>query len=182
MTWLAIRIGLGLVWSRLRSAGAWVSANPFVAVCCALAVLCLLCWHEWSVKSRQVAQLTAEIARFHEAQSRAAEIAQAALHHQEAAYILKAKEADDAYQIKLVDADLRARTYIAAHRVERLRADGASGAGTAPAGTESLPAESGNRSGAAADMVAVTPSDIEVCTTNTRRLQSVRDWAVSLNQ
>lgn len=182
MSWLAIRIGLSLVWGRLRSARAWVSANPLVVVCCAQALFCALCWHEWSVKARQSARLTAEISRFHDAQGRAADIAREALHHQEAVYLQKAKEADDAYQIKLADADLRARAYIASHRVDGLRADGARGTGPAAARSESHPAESGDRSGADTDMVAVTAGDIEVCTTNTRRLQAVHDWAVGLGQ
>ena len=179
MNWLAVRIGARILWGRLRSAGAWLSTHPLVAICCAMALLCLLSWHEWSVKARQVARLTAEIARFHDAQAQAADIAQEALHHQEAVYLQKAKETDDAYQAQLADARTATDRYIAAHRV---RADSAGGPGPAPATAEGQSAQSGNRSGASPDMVAVTAPDIEVCTVNTKRLEAVREWAVSLGQ
>ena len=182
MSWLVLRLGLGVVWGRFRSAGALILSNPFAAVCCGLVIVCMLCWHELSVKSRQVARLTAEIVQFHDAQSRATEIAQEALHHQEMVYQQQAKEADDAYQSKLADADARVSAYIASHRVDGVRTDSASGPSATPAPAKGDSAKGGDGPGGDPDMVAVMPHDIEVCTVNTRRLQAVRDWAVSLGQ
>ena len=63
MTWLAIKLLLGGWLGRLRAAlgafGAWAARNPASAVCLALGALCALFWHEWAVKDRDVARLTA---------------------------------------------------------------------------------------------------------------------------
>lgn len=63
MTWLAIKLLLGGWLGRLRAflaaAAGWATRNPAWALCAALAVLCALCWHEWAVKDRAVATLTA---------------------------------------------------------------------------------------------------------------------------
>ena len=65
-------IGLGWAWLLLRLSGwakalggalkaaaDWAARNPAWALSAALAALCLLCWHEWEVKARQVSTLNA---------------------------------------------------------------------------------------------------------------------------
>lgn len=182
MTWLAIKLLLGGWLGRLRAAlstlAAWAGRNPAWALCIALTALCGVCWHEWSVKARQVEHLTSEIAQFRDAQAQATAIAQQALRHQEAAYIAKAQEADHAYQTQLAAAQSSADRYIASHRV---RASGGAGsAGSAIASPQGSSAQSGDGPGTEPDMVAVTAGDIQVCTTNTQRLEAVHDWALSL--
>lgn len=182
----ALLLRLALAWGRIKAglaaAAAWAAKNPLLALCAVLTGACLLEWHEWSIKAKQVAHLSAEIVQFRDAQARAAELAQEALHHQEAVYLQKAKDADDAYQSKLADADARTRAYIASHRLDGLRADSAGAAGQPPASTPGGSSQGGNGSGAAPELVAVTAADIEICTVNTQRLQAVHDWALGLNQ
>lgn len=184
MTWLMIKLLLGGLWGRLRAAGATlgavVSRNPLLALCGALALLCALFWHEWAVKARQVEHLTQTIAQFRDAQAKATQAAQDALHKQEAAYQAKAKEADDEYRTSLADARARADAYIRSHSVVGLRADGAGAARATPAAAEGDTSGSPDRSSPAPDMVVVSAGDIQVCTINTQRLQAAHDWAVTL--
>ena len=143
-----------------------------------IAVLSLLCWH---FQSRAVANADAvrtQAAQFKDAQKAAQIIAQEALHHQEAVYQAKAKDADNAYQVSLAAAQSAADRYIALHRVRPATAAGDAGATVASA--EGHAPEGGNGPGAAPDMVAVTAGDIQVCTVNTQRLEAVRDWALGL--
>lgn len=186
MIGLAIRALLGGLWGRLWAFFSGALAFTLrVQVPLLVPLLCgavaLFTAHGWHGETRLVEQLRAQAAQFAEAQKRAGELAQEALHHQEALYQQKAKEADDAYHSSLASADARAAAYIAAHRIDRVRPGGASSAGATASPAQSAGTQGGDGPGAAADLVAVTPADIEVCTINTKRLQAVRDWALSLN-
>lgn len=179
MTWIILR-ALGLLGSLRSAVGAlvaWAGRNPAWALCAALAAVCGLLWHEWSVKAGQVKHLASEIAQFRDAQAQATAIAQQALRHQEAVYQQKATEADHAYQTQLAAAQSAADRYIAGHR---LRADGASGASSTPASAQGSNPASPDRPDNHADMVAVSADDINACTVNSTRLQAARDWALGL--
>jgi hypothetical protein len=149
----------------------------------ALAALCGLLWHERDVKAGQVAHLTAQAAEFRAAQVEAGRLAADALRHQEAVYQAKAQETDNAYKLAFIDAGKKADAYIAAHTIRsRVRSSaGQSDASATPAGAESGSAQGGDGPSSQADLVAVTAGDIQVCTTNTQRLEAVRDWALGLN-
>jgi hypothetical protein len=57
---LSIWARIGSVVTRIATAVAgWAERNPAWGACIALALLCALFWHEWSVKARQVAQMAA---------------------------------------------------------------------------------------------------------------------------
>lgn len=182
MIWVAIRLLLGACGARIRFLAAAAVRNPSFALSGVLALVCAFLWHGWAAEQRKANRLGQQVSQMEDAQAKAAALASAALIQQETVYRQKAKETDDAYQSKLADADARARAYIAAHRVDGVREDDPRGAGnSAPASARNGPG-SGDRSGEIADMVAVTPGDIAICTENTRRLQAVHDWASTLGR
>jgi len=121
----------------------------------------------------------AQEAAYVAAQAIAAQKAQAALVAAETAYRSKANEADQAFQSKLADARRLADAYVSLHRVRA--ASGRAASGTV-ASAESDRAGSPDRADQATDMVAVTASDIQVCTDNTLRLEAAREWALSLTK
>lgn len=94
----------------------------------------------------------------------------------EARYKDLAHEADEQVQRAQVDAMAATERYIAAHRVRG--GQGGVSAPVAPADDHS--AGSGDSASAAPELVAVSDEDIRICTTNTIRLEAVRDWAISL--
>lgn len=73
-----------------------------------------------------------------------------------------------------------AERYIALHRVRNQAA--ASQTGGAATAAEDHGAPSGNNSGSApvVDEVTVNADDVRICTTNTTRLEAVRQWATEL--
>ncbi|WP_069338316.1 hypothetical protein [Sphingobium yanoikuyae] len=92
----------------------------------------------------------------------------------------EAHAADHKHETELAAANAAAERYIRDNRLLQQAVDrGASGeVGGAAQGDG---AQGGNRSGEAADLVAVTADDVRICTENTRRLIDVRDWALGLN-
>lgn len=117
------------------------------------------------------------------AQSLALERAQTAKAKAEQEYHDLAEETDEKLEQARESAMDAAERYIAAHRV-RPQAAGSPGSGSAAAAGD-YGTESGDGPGAAPilasrDFVTVTPDDIRVCTENTVRLESVREWALGL--
>lgn len=94
----------------------------------------------------------------------------------EAKYKELAHEADEQVERAQVDAAASAERYIAANRVRRNQG----GVSTAPA----APGDSGSGGSYSAsgspELVAVSESDIRICTTNTIRLEAARQWGLSL--
>jgi len=128
----------------------------------------------------RIASLRGSLAEIQAAQKVAEYRAIAAKAEAERKYAEKAKEIDREHQAELADASARADRYITANRVQ-CPSVGSQGSG-AIAATEDHSAAGGDGSGSTAivDAVAVDAEDIRICTTNTARLQSVREWAASL--
>ena len=146
----------------------WAGRNPAWALCIALAALCGVCWHEWSVKAHQVEHLSSEIAQFREAQAAAAATAREALHHQEQVYQAKAQDADHAYQTQLAAAQSAADRYIAGHRVQ-----------SAPTAAENNGA--GVPPGMPTDAVVVPASDVQTCSAAVTYGLKARDFVLSIS-
>lgn len=97
----------------------------------------------------------------------------------EAEYQEKAREADQKHRAELSQAMAAAERHIAAHRVLR-QAGGGSASGGACSSAENDGPTGADRSGADAELVAVTADDVRICTVNTQRLLDGREWAVGL--
>jgi hypothetical protein len=108
-------------------------------------------------------------------QNTAAQKAQKAAY--EARYKDLAHDADK--QVERAQSDALAATdrYIAAHRVRRDE----SGVSAPVAAASDSGAGSSDGASPAPELVAVGEEDIRICTTNTIRLEAVRDWALSLS-
>jgi len=118
----------------------------------------------------------ADRASYVNAQAQAAAIAQEALRAAESRYRRNADNADKIYAASVSDARSRAAAYI-----DRMRIKTAAGsASPALASAEGGSAGSADRPSGAPDLVAVTAADVEICTTNTTRLQAAHDWALGL--
>lgn len=125
--------------------------------------------------------------RYALAQIEAAQKARAYRLAEEARYRAKAERTDTEHAKDLETALAAARRYATANRRAPvgLRPEGApavSPSGRAGTGAENHRAESGDGSGGAAQLVAVTEDDLRICTVNTTRLQSVREWAQELQE
>jgi hypothetical protein len=178
--WLAIK-AFGL-WKRvgagLTKLARWAERNPLLAALLIVTGIAAFEWHELDVRGRTIAKLTAENASFVQAQATATQIAQQALHHQEAVYQAKATEADSAYQAQLADAHSAADRYIAAHRVRAEAFAGSAGASVAPAKSVGPDLSSILPT----DAVVVSQSDLQACTGATSYAVSAHNWAASLDQ
>lgn len=119
------------------------------------------------------------IERVRTAQLQAEARARAALAAQEAAYRTLARKADDDSQTRLVDAQRRAVAFAAANRVVCPQSARGAPSGPSPAASGGS-ARSGDRASVPAELVAVPERDVLICTTNTTRLEAVRQWALSL--
>lgn len=96
----------------------------------------------------------------------------------EQTYRDKAKEADENAQEALSGAMDAAERHIAANRVQ-CPGNRSGVVGPAPdAGSDSASGDNG--SSGAPELVAVTPDDVRICTTNTIRLEAARAWAQRL--
>lgn len=147
-----------------------------IAAAVAVFGLIVASWHYRGAYHAEKALRRADRAAYTQAQAEATRIAQEALRHQEHIYVTKAQETDHEHQVALTDARSRAADYIG-----RMRIKAAPGAASpAIASAESGGAQGAGRSGAEADMVAVTAGDIDVCTINTVRLDAAREWALGL--
>ena len=103
---------------------------------------------------------------------------EAAIKAHEDHYRNLAQEADDNAEQALSTAMDAAERHIAANRV---RCPGNRGSVERPAANpEGGSAGGGDGPGAAAELVAVTPDDVRICTTNTIRLEAAREWGLNL--
>ena len=163
--------------------------RPYQLGAAGIAILAAAIW-VWRIDSLRAshkadaANVRREYALFREqveAKSTQALIAQKAVNAaQEQKWKEKADVADQKHETELAAANAAAERYIRDNRLLRQAVDrGASGeAGGAAQGDG---AQGSDRSGAEADLVAVTADDVRICTENTRRLIDVRDWALGLN-
>ena len=186
MTWLAIKLLFGgalkRLWGWLGSVFTFVREKPALAAIVLLAGLSGWLWYTRGEARDQrdaaVAGRAADRTAYVQAQAEAHRLALAAKAATEARYTSLAKEADNEFQTELADARSDAERYIASHRV---RPEAASRAGGKAVGSaDNRDSGGGERPGDAPFMVAVAEADIGVCTTNTLRLEAVRDWALSL--
>lgn len=172
---LSARSALTALWSI-------IARYPMQAALIASLCACVWLWRDRNAERVKVSDLTAtlmsERESYAEAQRNAAIRAKAAVVAQEARYKEQASHADLKYAEALGDARSALDRYIAANRVRPKAVGGASGGTIAI--TESGGAESADRSGRIADMVAVTPDDLRICTVNTERLVAARAWATEL--
>lgn len=172
----------------------WAIRNPAWALCAVLGVALFLSAHQvehWKAKDAKdravivqmnaaseakdamnratIAQMNAASEANHKAQLTAKAEA-------EQRYKDKADEADRNYHA--LDSDYRTRlaAYLGTHRMQSGTPDQRPASGSA----EGNSTQGSNGPGAASVMVAVSQSDLEICTTNTQRLKVVHDWAVSL--
>jgi len=104
--------------------------------------------------------------------------AQAAIAAKEAYYKEHANDTDKDYAAAISDARSATDRYIAAHRVPACPASGAA-SGT-PASPQGNSAQGSDGPGTAPYMVAVSPEDVSICTSNTLRLEAVKVWAEGL--
>ena len=145
----------------------------------AMLVALLIAGWQWRGKREALSDLAAEKAS-HALTIKAGKDALAAqialTKKTEAAYKAAAKEADNDHAKDLALAADRTERFIASNRV---RKDCAGNVAAGPA-AESPVAKSSDGPGIPADMVAVTAEDVRVCTVNTVRLQSVREWGQEL--
>lgn len=178
---IAIKLFLGGALKRLLSGltALWglIRHHPKEA-----AIIALLALSAWQYRGKRAAFTERDAARAQTAAcitaGKQAQAAQIALNKAaEAKSAAIAKETDIAHSKDLAGANAAADRYIAANRV---RPHGGSGASKASAGAEDAVAEGGNGTGPEADLVAVTPADVMICTANTVRLQAVRDWGQAL--
>lgn len=156
--------------------------HPWQAAVIALLLACAWMWTGWNGTAADLQDCkdarAADRAAYEQAQREAAEKARAARLAKEAQYREQAERTDREHEQELADANARAERYIAGNRVRPQIAGGASG-GTG-AGPEGGSASSSNGPGQDPLMVAVTEDDVRICTENTTRLQSVREWALGL--
>ena len=180
MIGLVLRV-LGWARAALQAAFALVLRYPMQAAL--IASVALAGWQTWQLatckQSLQVARAehAATVARYTEAQRNAAIKARAAREATEARYATHAKETDLAHETELERALAAARRYAATNRVRAEAVGSASIGATASATGDSA----GSADGPGQEAVVVTGSDVEICTINTVRLESVRAWALGLN-
>ena len=130
----------------------------------------------------RIASLRGSLAEIQAAQKVAEARAIAAKLEAERKYAEKAKEIDREHQAELADASDRAARYIAANRVQCPSVGSPGSGAVAAADGSGATSSDGPGSTAIVDAVAVEAEDIHICTTNTSRLQAVRDWAKGLSR
>lgn len=119
--------------------------------------------------------------RYAMAQLDAAAKARAYRLSEEARYRAKSQRIENEHAQKLGSALAAADRHVERNRCLRPKASASAGGGTGAVATGGS-AESSDRPGADAFMVAVTPDDVRTCTTNTQRLIDARSWALSINE
>ena len=164
--------------------------RPYLLGAAGIAIIAAAIW-VWRIDSLRASQkadaanVRREYALFREqveAKSTQALIAQKAVNAaQEQKWKEKADVADQKHETELAAANAAAERYIRDNRLLRQAVDrGTSGeAGGAAQGDGT---QGSDRSGAEADLVAVTADDVRICTEHTRRLIDVRDWALGLER
>lgn len=145
----------------------------------ALALALLAAWHYHALYGAEKALRASDKSAYIAAQEIARQKAEQAKAAVEADYQAKAEQKDKEFANEMVSARAAADRYIASHGVQPKAAKGF--AGSAVATGKGVGPEGAVGPGAQADMVAVTPDDVQICTENTVRLQSAHDWADGLN-
>jgi len=150
-----------------------LKVGPYVA----LGAVSLMAWHFDARAVANAALVRTQASAFEQAQAIATQTAQAALQHQQAAYVVKATEADSAYQTQLADARSAADAYVAEHRVQPQAVAGDRSSAPAPAqgGSAGVPP------GVSADAVVVSASDVQACTGATAYALSAHEWVATIN-
>jgi hypothetical protein len=152
-----------------------LQVGPYAAI----GVLGLLCWHFDARAVANADMMKAQATQFRQEQAAATQLAQKALHDQEAAYRAKAQEADNDYTRTLADARRSADSYVAHHRAVFVQ----SGPVASPSSAAITSAESHGADVPApvpADSVLVSASDVQACTVATNYAVSAHDWATTL--
>ena len=171
---------LGWLKAALSALLGFVSRYPWQAGCIALMGLSVWLWHGkgQAIHQRDAARAETKALekRYNEAQTAAKEKAIKARAAAEAHYKEIADEADRQAEVAYADGRSVAQRYIDSHRVRACPASGAAGGTAAPAQGDSP--QSNNRPGP--DAVVVTEDDVNICTSNSLRLQAAHDWAVKL--
>jgi len=160
----------------------WILANwktalgiAGTAVFAALLLITTIDRNQWRAAARKANDTLALVKP---AQELALAKAQAAIAAKEAYYKEQANAADQNYATAVDDARSATDRYIAAHRVPVCPASGA--ASTAPARPQGNSAQGSDGPGTAPYMVAVSPEDVSICTSNTLRLEAGKAWAEGL--
>ncbi len=163
--------------------------RPYLLGAAGIAILAAAIW-VWRIDSLRAfhkadaANVRQEKALFREqveAKAAQALIAQKAVNAaQEQKWKEEAHAADQKHETELAAANAAAERYIRDNRLLRQAVDRSAARETGGA-AQGDGAQGGDRSGATADLVAVTADDVRICTENTRRLIDVRDWALGLN-
>ena len=174
------------LWSRLggwlSAVVAWAMANPWPALC-VLAIagnVAQLAVHKHDRAT--IAADGATIARVTLAQAAAARAAQVAHDAQQAAFVAKAKEADDAHQSLAARSGAAVDRFIADHRdhgcgVQPAPAGGAGGVAAAPSAGDSA----GVPARLPADAIVVSARDVRACNAWVDYGIAAHDWAGTLN-
>jgi hypothetical protein len=157
------------VLSILGMARRFAPAAPYAAI----ALLAVLAWHFDRRAIANADALRTQAAQFRQAQIAAQQGAQQALDHENAVYLAKATEAQNAYQVQLSDARASADRYIVAHRVQPATAGGDAGAtvATTDGGHADVPA------GLSPASVMVSSDDVQTCTDAVTYALQAHDWA-----
>ena len=174
MIWLLSALG----WAKKALTALLDLARRYPLQVALIASLCLAGWLWWG-KREALSDLAAEKAS-HALTIKAGKDALAAqialTKKTEAAYKAAAKDADNDHAKDLALAADRTERFISGNRVRKACA----GNVAARPAAEGPVAENSDGPGISADMVAVTAEDVRVCTVNTVRLQSVREWGQEL--
>lgn len=165
--WLLTALG----WAKKALSALLSLARRYPLQAALIASLCANLWL-WHGKTRADERARAITA----ASERAGADMMAAIKRQQERYNTLAKETDDAHKQALADAGDRTDRFIAARRVRPETCRAAS----APAASQSEVAGSVEGTSQKADLVAVNADDVRICTENTIRLQSVKQWASQL--
>jgi len=169
---------LGIARKALQAVFSLARAYPLQAAL--IASLCLAGWF-WRGEQRwhrEALSAQATIQQIKAAQVEALRNAMIAKAAQEQIYATKAKEADHAKDELQARVDVAASRYADTHRVRV--ASGCVTSGTSATAEVIIP-EGADRSGEAADMVAVSRDDFDTMNENTARLVAAHDWALGLS-
>lgn len=145
----------------------------------ALALALLAAWHYHALYGAEKALRASDKSAYVAAQEIARQKAEQAKAAIEADYQAKADQKDKEYANEMDSARAAADRYVVSHRMQPQATQGS--AGSTVAASKGVSPEGAVGPGAQADMVAVTPDDVQICTENTMRLQSAHDWAAGLN-
>lgn len=171
-----------MCWGGLKSAlSAALSAVTRYPLHFIIGALCVAVWWFWDdarderrAKEAAIAQTEQAIAAGKQAYE-----AQVALNKAtEQRYQENARVSDKRHTEALASANDLAAAHINRNRV---RQDGGCIGGQSGSASQDRDTQGGERSGEAPDMVAVTDEDVRICTENTVRIESAREWAAGLN-